>query len=234
MNSIKPEHDYWINYWNNNHIIDIDNSQIQIGRTINKTPIDEQRWQFTLHEIERMINLDSNDIFLDLCAGNGLITIPFSLKVCSVTAVDISNALLQRIDTHLYSNVTLIEADIRSVNLPVENFSKGVMYFALQHFSEHEVIGIFETIYQSLKPSGIFLIGDIPDIDRIFTFYSKPEWITAYFDSLKNNTPAIGTWFKKEILIEMAKYIGFSKVEIITQHPELINSHYRFDLLLSK
>jgi len=234
MNLIKPEDDYWTTYWTSDQRIEKDDLQNQIERTVNKIPIDQQKWQFTLNEIERTINLGSHDTLLDLCAGNGLITVPFSLKCRSVTAVDISKALLEKIDTRLYPNIVVIEADARKVSFLPETFSKGVMYFALQHFSEREALGIFDTIYQSLIPGGLFLIGDIPDIDRLFAFYNKPEWVKAYFDSVKNNTMAVGTWFKKEILIEMAKYIGFSNAEIITQHPDLFNSHYRFDLLLTK
>ena len=33
----------------------------------------------------------------------------------------------------------------------------------------------------------------------------------AFFDSVKNNTPVVGNWFKKELLLEMAKYIGFTE-----------------------
>lgn len=234
MNSFEPENDYWITYWTSENITESVDLQNQVERTVNKVPIDQKKWQFALNEIERTINLSLSDTLLDLCAGNGLIAAPFSLKCQSVTAVDVSKTLLERIDTCLYPTITMVIADARKVSLPPETFSKGVMYSALQYFSEHEAIVIFDTIYQSLMHGGLFLIGDIPDIDRLFAFYNKPEWVTAYFDSVKANTPAVGTWFKKEILVEMAKYIGFSNAEIISQHPDLINSHYRFDLLLTK
>ena len=234
MNSSEPDNNYWATYWTTNQIIENENPQCQIGRTVNKIPINQQKWQFHLNEIEQTLCLKPSDTLLDLCAGNGLITMPLSLKCRSTTAVDISNALLERIDACLYPNITLITADVRNVCLPSEAFSKGLMYGALQYFSEREAIGIFEKIYQSLMDSGKFLVGDIPDIDRLFVFYNKPEWVKAYFDSVKTNTPAVGTWFKKEILVEMAKYTGFSSAVILSQHPDLINSHYRFDLLLTK
>jgi ubiquinone/menaquinone biosynthesis C-methylase UbiE len=234
MSSYKLEKDYWVNYWSSANKIENDNLQYQVERTINKLPFDQQKWQFTLNEIERTINLSPSDTLLDLCAGNGLIAIPFSYKCLSVTAVDISEPLLSRIDTQRYNNITVIAGDARNIRLTAETFSKGVMYAALQYFNEREVISIFDMIHQTLKYGGLFLIGDIPDIDRLFVFYNTPKWVTAYFDSVKSNTPVVGTWFKKDILLNMAKYTGFTKAEIIDQHPDLINSHYRFDLLLSK
>ena len=38
-----------------------------------------------------------------------------------------------------------------------------------------------------------------------------------YFDSVKNGTPAIGTWFVKNDLVKLAEYAGFSKIEIVEQ-----------------
>lgn len=234
MNLSEQKNDYWTNYWTTHSIIDNENPHCQVARTVNKVPIDQQQWQFHLSEIEKILALNSDDTLLDLCAGNGLITMPLSLRCRSVTAVDISKTLLEKIDISLYPSITVTIGDVRNISFPTETFSKGIMYCALQHFSERETIGIFETIYQTLTQSGSFLIGDIPDIDQLFVFHSKPEWVKAYFDSVKTNTPAVGTWFKKEILLEMANYIGFSDARILSQHPDLINSHYRFDLLLTK
>jgi ubiquinone/menaquinone biosynthesis C-methylase UbiE len=234
MNSTEEKNDYWATYWNSNSIIFNDNLHAQVGRTINKVPIDHQKWQFSLNEIRKTLNLHSSDNLLDLCAGNGLITVPLSLKCKSTTAVDISKTLLEKIDVKTYSSIKLIVGDIRRVNIPSDIFTKGLMYGALQYFSEYEAISVLETIFRSMAPGGVFLIGDIPDIDHLFTFYNKPEWVTAYFDSVKANTPAVGTWFKKDILLKMANYIGFSEAVILTQHPNLINSHYRFDLLITK
>jgi ubiquinone/menaquinone biosynthesis C-methylase UbiE len=234
MTSIKSENNYWAHYWTTKQMSVNDDPQKQVERTVNNMPIDQQKWAFTLKEIERVLNLTASDTFLDLCAGNGMIARPFALKCRELTAVDISDVLLKNIDEDIYPTVTVIVGDARNVSLPAEAFSKGVMYAALQYFNEREAIGIFNTIYKSMKPGGLFLIGDIPDIDRLFAFYNKPEWVTAYFDSVRNGIPAVGTWFKKEILVKMAKYIGFGNAEIISQQPELINSHCRFDLLLTK
>lgn len=234
MNSFELDNNYWATYWTTNQIIQNENPQCQVGRTVNKIPIDQNEWQFHLNEIEQALHLSPCDILLDLCAGNGLITIPLSLKCQSTTAVDISSVLLDKIDTNSYPSITVITGDVRNVSLPSAAFSKGIMYGALQYFNEREAIGIFETIYQSLIEGGSFLVGDIPDIDRLFVFYNKPEWVKAYFDSIRTNTPAVGTWFKKEILVEMAKYVGFSNATTLSQHPNLINNHYRLDLLLTK
>lgn len=234
MKQAGSQKEYWATFWSSNDRLKHADLYYQVGHTVNGMPIDPERWQFALRKMEETLKLGPDDTVLDLCAGNGLIAVPFSLKCKSVTAVDFSEALISRIDTITHPNITALHADAREVSLPEAAFSKGIMYGALQHFSEREAIGIFETIYRTLKQGGSFLVGDIPDVDRLFVFYSKPEWVKAYFDSVRNNTPAVGTWFKKEILMEMAKYVGFSDAATSNQHPNLLNSHYRFDLLLTK
>lgn len=234
MSQAESQKEYWATFWSSNARLKHEDLYYQVGHTVNGMPIDPERWQFTLDRIEETLRLVPVDTVLDLCSGNGLISVPLSLKCKSVTAIDFSEALIRRIDTKLNPNIIAIHADAREVDLVSNSFSKGIMYGALQHFSEREAIGIFENIYRWLSPGGTFLVGDIPDIDRLFCFYNKPEWATAYFDSLKSNTPAVGTWFKKEVLVAMAQYVGFKNAVARDQHPKLLNSHYRFDVLLTK
>ncbi len=226
--------DYWALYWRNRDRLKSDDPHFQVGRTVGGVPIDAQNWEFHLGEIESALSLQPHDTLLDLCAGNGMISMPLSLKCKATTVVDISEALLQNIDVQEYPTIEVLVGDLRSIALPPQSFSKGLMYGALQYFNERETIGVFETIYNALMPRGEYLIGDIPDIDRLFQFYRKPEWVRVYFDSIKAGTPAVGHWFKQEVLMSLAHHVGFGSAKVIYQHPNLLNSHYRFDLLLTK
>jgi cyclopropane fatty-acyl-phospholipid synthase-like methyltransferase len=234
MKKAESQKEYWAAFWSSDARLNHEDPYYQVGHTVNGMPIDQERWQFTLVRIEEALQLDSEDTVLDLCAGNGLISEPISKKCKSVTAIDFSAALIGKINTRLHPNIVAIHADARDIELVEDTFSKAIMYGALQHFSEREAIAILEKLYLAIRPGGTILVGDIPDIDRLFCFYSKPEWVAAYFDSLKHNTPAVGTWFKKDVIAAMARYVGFKNIEVRDQHPRLLNSHYRFDLLLKK
>ena len=85
-----------------------------------------------------------------------------------------------------------------------------------------------------MKKGGIFYIGDIPDIEKLFHFFNTKEREFAFFDSLKNKKPIIGTWFNMQFMEKLGLYSGFSTVEIIKQPDYVINSHYRFDVKLIK
>ena len=223
---------FWDDYWMSGELLEQENELAQVGRTVNRVPVDRAQWQRQVEAIADMLELQPEDEVLDLCAGNGLIARPISKKCRSVTAVDISEALLSRIDAFKYPNIEVVVEDLRSVKLPSGRFSKGLMYGALQYFSDAEVLGLFDKIRDSLREKGLFLVGDILDLDRLLDFYNTPERVRAYLDSLRDRSPGIGFWFKREILVEMGRYAGFSKVQALNQQSAMTNSHYRFDLLL--
>lgn len=226
--------DYWATYWRNHERVRSEDMHFQVGRTVGGVAIDADQWAFQLSEIDRVLNLQPTDTLLDLCAGNGMISVPLSLKCRETTAVDISDGLLKQIDTQNFPAIDVVVADVRSVALRSQHYSKGLLYFALQYFNERETIGVFRTIYDALMPQGRFLVGDIPDIDRLFQFHRKPEWVSAYFESVETGKPVVGHWFKQDILLALARHVGFSHAAVLQQHPSMPNTHYRFDLLLTK
>jgi ubiquinone/menaquinone biosynthesis C-methylase UbiE len=228
------DNDYWRKFFIRDEVVSSAHPQVQVGRTVNRVPIDDSRWQFTLAEIERLLELQPSDRLLDLCAGNGLIAIPFSEKCESVTAVDISPQLIAQINTRGRQNLQAMVGNALELELPRESFSKVVMYFAMQHFDERESLMILQTVLGLLKPGGIFLVGDIPDRARLWTFFNTPERQEAYFQSLVEQKSILGNWFDREFLLRAARHARYAECQVLDQDPQLINAHYRFDLWLRK
>lgn len=233
MNEDCKKENYWVEFWKSNSIIYEEDMQKQVGRTVNKVPIDPMIWELTVAEIIKIIKLDAADELIDICSGNGLLSIPFAEICRHVIAIDISKELLDRIDTVRHANVSKILDDVRTIEFAGGSFSKAVMYFAIQHFSERETVLLFKSVYEWLKPEGIFFVGDILDADKKYEFYKTTELQSAYYESLIRNA-SIGTWFNKLFFEKLAGYVGFKKCQVIEQPSFQINSHYRFDVLLEK
>jgi ubiquinone/menaquinone biosynthesis C-methylase UbiE len=225
---------YWKKYWQENEITERINPQAQVGRTINSIPVESEIWESTLEFIKSHIKLKMTDNILDLGAGNGMIAIPFSVKCQSVTVVDISQPLLDRIDTVNYNNIIKNYSDILDVNFPDKSFDKIILYFALQHFNEKETIIILNKAHNWLADNGLFYIGDIPDLNKIWSFFDTSERENLFFDSLLNEQPIVGTWYTSKFLKKAAYNSNYSSVKILRQPDYQINSHYRFDILLKK
>jgi ubiquinone/menaquinone biosynthesis C-methylase UbiE len=226
--------DYWKEYWQSADILWETHPQKQVGRTIENQPIAEDRWQDTLDFIGSHLMPAKNDILLDLCAGNGLLSTFFAKKMCQVFAVDISADLLEKIDISIHENIRIVQSDVLCLDLSKAYFDKALMYFALQHFSLKEAINVFQKVHDLLKPGGIFYIGDIPDAARLWHFFNNKEREKAYFESVLTQQPIVGQWFDKSFIVKGARFVGFSDVQIISQPDYQFNSHYRFDVLLKK
>lgn len=221
--------DFWKEYWQNNEIIFRENLQSKVGRTINGVPISEELWDKSTSYIAEILRCEKTNYLLDVCAGSGVFSNFFADKVQSIDAFDISETLLSNVKA---KNVHTIVGDLNEVVFDKGKFDRVLFYFAIQHFSISQLPSIFKNIFQSCKSGAVVLIGDIPDVERKFDFFDSAERKLAYFDSLMNNTPIIGEWFYKQDLIEMARFVGFKSVQCIEQPDFLINSHYRFDLVL--
>jgi len=230
-------HSYWKKYWNS--IVKGADKQSQVGRTVNKTPVSNDIFEKTVDWTVQKMQINRKSVILDLCCGNGIWTIYFAKQVKHVTAIDFSKSLLHVLKMELAKqNITNVEVKLEDVSILNDKDYKSIThifwYFAIQHFSEKEIVVLFENAYRILKnkKEGVFYIGDIPDKEKLWNFAYTKEYAKMYFESLKNDSPAIGTWLMKKDLLKLAEYAGFSKYEIIEQPSWQINSKYRFDMKL--
>jgi len=222
--------DFWTRYGAEATSKDL---QTQVLRVRNKQPIDHEAWIYTLNQVCTDLAIAPDVRVLDLCSGNGLFAEEFVRRGARVTALDVSADLLANLAKRCPS-VTTIASDVRAAELADGSFDRILMYAAIQYLDVAESIVLLESAYRWLTPGGIFFIADIPDFAKIWSYFNSPERMQAHFQSVKNRTPLIGTWFDAAYITNMARSAGYSKVEIKPQDPKLIYSDFRYDLLLVK
>lgn len=228
------ENKEWVNFWvEYGKQAQSKDPQTQVLRTINKLPIEKEKWEFCLEYIEGQLEVNASDDILDLCCGNGLISQRLSPKCNSVVAVDVSEDLLHGIDVKKYPNIKPICSDIRKLDFKEGAFSKIIIYAAIQYLSLKETVLLFENVKKWLRPGGIFFIGDIPDHSKRWTFFNSKEREAVYFNTVKEEADIVGTWFDSEWLKKLADYSGFKQAELIEQHPDMIYYFFRFDMKIT-
>jgi cyclopropane fatty-acyl-phospholipid synthase-like methyltransferase len=225
--------EYWTKFWQEHaNTADSSDEQQQVLRTKNKNSITEELWAFTLSEINKTFEVNANDAVLDLCSGNGLFAKSFASKNAVVTAVDISDTLLNNISTT--ENIKTINSDIRDLSFENESFDKIFFYAALQYLDKVEAVEMFEKIHSWLKVGGSLYIGDIPDDLLKFNFYNNSERRKTYFDNIKEGKSIIGHWYSYDWINALSENSGFSSCNKIDQHEDMIYSDFRFDVLIQK
>ncbi len=226
---------YWTQFWKDyGKASSGRDTQTRVLRTLNKQPIEVERWQRTLSFIEDTLQLNAGDSALDLACGNGLITRMMADRCRSVTAVDISPDLLAEIDTTRYPTIQKLAADIRNCTFPEANFDQIVLYAGLQYLNDQEALDLWEKACFWLKPGGLFFLGDVPDRDLLWKFFNTEERERVYFDRIKAGEPLVGNWYTRDFLSKIGRYAGFAKTRIIPQATYMIYSAFRFDVLAQK
>lgn len=225
--------DYWKEHWLSHSKLDSSDPQKQVARTKFGIPISENDWNRTCDYIVDQMQLQSTDTALDLCCGNGLLSAHLIDYVNKIYAVDYSKKLLDSFVVES-DKITKVLSDVLSFDYYAFRFNRVVMYFAAQHFSESTLLSIVRKVHKNLEEGGVFLIGDIPNMYRKWSYFYKPEFRHFYFSNLERGEPSVGTWYDKKFFEYLAEYIGFGNVEILDQPEFMTNSNHRFDVLFKK
>lgn len=227
--------EYWLDFWKRHGRTSKEaDEQTQVLRTFNKQPITAERWQLTLDYLDKQFPVSATDDVLDLCSGNGLITAHLAPRCRSVTAVDISEDLLAKIDQRKQQNVKTLRSDIRKLSFEDSSFSRVLLYAGIQYISEGETVALLRQIFKWLKPGGLLFVGEIPDRGRLWSFYNTPERLALYFDNQVGDRDVVGTWFDTSWFLRLAESTGFQHANVIQQPCEQIYAHFRFDLRVQR
>jgi SAM-dependent methyltransferase len=223
---------YWENYYNTD-VVNTNNNQTNVGRTKNGNPISDEKWELTINHIKSQIELKETDDIIEFCCGNGMVLGELS-KICkSAFGIDYSEKLLEQLDNN-YSDVKYDWSDVTKYDLKDTIYDKMIMYFSAQHFDERELIELIKKMLNNLKEDGIILIGDVPDESKKWDYINTPEYKTDYFRRIVNKNPMIGNWYSKEWFLSLNHFLLDTEVVVVEQPEFMINSDWRFDVLIKK
>ncbi len=91
---------------------------------------------------------------LDLGCGTGFMINILKEYVKNIVGVDVTQAMLNKVDLSGNLNIELINGDTGSVQLPENHFDIATAYTFLDHLQDMNPT--FKNCYKSLKPGGVF------------------------------------------------------------------------------
>lgn len=227
----------WSTYWAKQpRLCDESDFLHQVGKTVGGKPIAEEQFGRIVTSIAAALSLQQDDILLDLCCGNGLVTMPIAHRCSAITAIDYSPGLIAIAKKHHgANNIKYLQGDVRELSRLIRErtFNKIFMYEALQHFQPHEIDRLLRDLRQLSGNHIAILFGSIPDRSRKWSFYNSVQRKIDYLIRLSRGTEAIGYWWKRKELEAIAIRHGFH-ITFNEQDPLLYTAHYRFDALLTE
>jgi tRNA (cmo5U34)-methyltransferase len=178
----------------------------------------------------KYINPDAKDL-LDVGCGAGNYTLKMLSKISDLncTLNDLSMPMLlkakERVGAQTNGVATIVQDDMRNLNLPNESFDIILAAATLHHLrDDNDWESVFSNMYRMLKPGGSFWISDLithdsEPLNRLF--YQK---YSDYLDTLG------GPDYRKKVLdyvayedtprslnyqTELLKKVGFKQVEVL-------------------
>lgn len=91
---------------------------------------------------------------LDLGCGTGFMINLLRNRASRIVGVDVTQAMLNRVDLSGPASIELINADTGSVSLPENHFQLATAYTFLDHL--YDMVPTFENCYRALAPGGKF------------------------------------------------------------------------------
>ena len=200
---------------------------------LNYAPVmfDEQRWaeaHGVAQGICRAAGLVKGNRVLDACCGPGRISVELALLGMDVTGVDITRPYLEAARESASDegvNLTLLEADMRSF-VAEKPFDAAVnVYNSFGYCATvQEDTLILKSIYDSLKPDGVFVLECISR-ETAVQYFTEGEWFERAGMTVLTEFKVAGAWeglVSKWILIGAdGKRIEHSFVQRLYSAPEL-------------
>lgn len=225
----------WGKFWENYpKTVSDDEYQKQVYNTVKGEPCSQEAFQEIVSRISEHLELQKDDILLELCCGNGVVTVELAKKCKEVIAVDFSEPLLAVANrVHSSENITYQKLNILQLNTLVNTrkkyFNKILLHTGLQYFKTKQLQNILENIIQLSSESRLILFTNIPDKSKKWKFLDtyKRKLFHIYYKI--SGQDRIGTWWDKQSIEKICQKLNL-KCEFLVEGVDKRASHYRFDV----
>ena len=131
--------------------------------------------------VQKVLRLKEGNEVLDLCCGQGRISIPMALNGIKVTGLDYSNELLSIARSKASESgveINTVEADMRDIPFDSKFDAVINIFTALGYFeSDTEDQKVLDAVSRSLKKGGLALF-DLLNRDWVVANHISREWRT--------------------------------------------------------
>jgi ubiquinone/menaquinone biosynthesis C-methylase UbiE len=189
--------------------------------------------------IAEKMALTKDDVLLDVCCGNGLLTQYFAPYCKQVVGVDFSERHITYALQHFAStNLSFYNGNALALNAVSElkkyRFTQSTLCFSFQYFETvSSGLLVVEQIMNMLPDNGQLYLADVPNREKWFMYYDTPMKILRLMKQMLLQQNDMGKFWSVEELDFIAKKCKAEGVEI-TQPSSFPYAHYRTDYRMRK
>lgn len=200
-----------------------------VGKTINGEPMSKDFLDDLAEDIVDVLDLTKNDILIELCCGNGLLTKELARSTKHIHAFDFTEHLISMAkERKSAENISYSVNDAKgefSRDLAGIDSVKFLMNDALGYFSPKELEHIITEI-KNISNNFMLYLTVVPNDELKYNFYDTPERAGEFLSGDEWNN-GIGKWWAEQEIINISEELNL-KYNIRNQ--KFFN--YRMDVLL--
>ena len=205
----------------------------QVERTSRGKPVPPDQIDLVVRDIASALDLGPDDLLLDLCCGNGLITFRLSSLCRAVVGADYSLELIETArERHARPNTVYLHRAADALlpsDLPADLPTKVCVNAGLQYFTAAMAQRLLQSL-RLLRHEFVIYLTDVPDAGKLDTYYDGRQRWEEFERKRAAGTEPIGTWWDRDHLHSLFTAAGYSCV-IIDPAPDRLMADYRFDIL---
>lgn len=205
----------------------------QVKRTVNGKSVSQEQIDMIVEASVAGLLLDSDDVLLDICCGNGALTNLLFERCRGGLGVDFSECLISIANQNFAKETTseyLLEDVVEFCLAPksVATFTKAMCYGSFSYLEHAQAKEMLKALYDNFPHLKRVFIGNLPDRRLIKLFYGERPVEPELADEPGS---AIGIWRTKEQFVEMVGNDRW-KVEFSSMAENYYAAHYRYDATL--
>lgn len=231
----------WKSFWQNYRVVEIKTKEdllYQVGKTVGGKVIPSNQFKKDIDEIVFNLSLNKNDVLLDLCCGNGILSYQLSSYVKQTIGIDFSKIYIENANKYCKKdNIDYREVDLLNSNelkkiLNEYQPNKILMNDCLAYFEPNNLKSIVSELSEL---SVTILMSGILDQSKKWKFYNTLKRKLFYLADVIffNNRSGIGYWWTKKEITTIADDNKF-KATFFEHYQENHMAHYRFNAKLEK
>lgn len=204
----------------------------QVRRTEGGEPVGDDQIALIVDEMLDALTLQPHDQLLDICCGNGALSVEFFDRCAGGLGVDYSETMIGVARKHFARDTVRYEQGEAVAFLETHPetapFTKGLIYGSFNFFAPAQAEEMLAAIRSRFTGIERLVIGNIADRAHLDDFFGD-----RYMPGVEDQPESpIGVWWARDDFAALGERTGWT-IEFRRMPESFYASHYRFDAVLT-